>query len=61
MVSIFQFIHFLQRMQVDLEAAKFKLISESPSNRQTKYVVADEELEIAKKSRKWECTYFVIS
>lgn len=47
-LSFFQFVHLLQKLQVDLEATKFDLISESPSRRQNKYKIANDKLDIAK-------------
>lgn len=49
-LGFFQFVHLLQKMQVDLEATKFDLISESPSKRQNKYTMANEKLDFAKKN-----------
>lgn len=47
-LSFFQFIHFLQKIQVDLDAQKFDLISASPSRRQNKYKVIIESIALAK-------------
>lgn len=49
-LPFFQFIHLLQKLQVDLDATKFDLISESPSKRQNKYTISNDKLSIAKQN-----------
>ncbi len=47
-LSFFQFIHFLQKLQVDIDASKFDLVSESPLSRRNKYTVVNESIHTAK-------------
>lgn len=48
--SLFQFVHFLQGLQVDLDSTKFDLISESPSRQSARYNCANETLKVAKEN-----------
>lgn len=47
-LSFFQFVSFLQKLQLDLDATKFNLISESPSRQNNKYRMINESLGTAK-------------
>lgn len=59
-LSFYQFVHFLQKLQVDLDSTKFDLISESPSRRRNKYIAVNENIEIAKKNSVVEMWIFYL-